>query len=194
MSSKRKQQQIQTIDRRNHAVFCRLQHFPYQSLKLPIDAIRWLGITPELFRALDKPTNIAPVIQYIGSDLLKFSVHQGKYQFKEYLIDVVLGLHHSSSQDTTLLMVHRYEDQAILHGNGIATAFYGRLDVIAGRMGVNYILGANKASNIDFFTRKLGRERVIDLPSAAKIIPKSILEVNAPEFMTIKAIPPYVSV
>lgn len=63
------------------------------------------------------------------------------------------------------LHVVSYDTRKELEGRGIATGFYGQLREFAKMRGYRFITGNNSEDNIAFFTSKLGRARLVDLPT-----------------------------
>lgn len=63
------------------------------------------------------------------------------------------------------IIIDQYMDRPQLHGKGIAASFYQRLQAAVTVAGFHYILGYNNPNNINFFTEKLKRTPLSELPS-----------------------------
>jgi hypothetical protein len=72
------------------------------------------------------------------------------------------------------LVVGEYEDRAELRGKGVATSFYTQLRDVAKQLGYRAIMGSNNEQNISYFTGKLGRLTLDQLPDQNRKLFQSV--------------------
>lgn len=68
------------------------------------------------------------------------------------------------SSNKKVAEVSLYDDNSGTRGEGLSYQFYKNMEKCLKELGFRYIVGLNNEKNIDFFTRKLGRVLVKDLP------------------------------
>lgn len=122
---------------------------------------------------------IPPDVDYLHAHFARMG-HGNKFDFKEFIINEM----NLSSFSRDILHVDSYDNRNEFNNRGIATSFYNRLHESAKKMHYRYITGFNNPDNVTFFTNKLGRVPLDQIPRMKRshFSPSSIEEDNPQHF------------
>lgn len=114
-------------------------------------------------RYLDKignpPNSVDPLHYKFAMDLKNGYLQPNDFIFYR----LHLSIQKDNDQDP-YLCEDQYDDRTTMHGKGIGTAAHKRLYAAATQLGFRYVKTRNNIDNLSFFTDKLGKIPLIDLP------------------------------
>lgn len=158
------------------------------SLDLPADVAQYL-IPPRLLELAEDPTAVSVKVDddFTGSGNISFfivetrpgtdnlqeavdaglidddTIESGVLEPEDYVHNTVAMKRYGPDGDA-YLHVFGFADREENRGQGVATSFYTRLREFARESGFTAVTGEGNERNVGYFTEKLGRARLTDLP------------------------------
>lgn len=183
------------------------------SLDLPADVAQYL-IPPRLLELAEDPTAVSVKVDDAFTDPGNISlfiverrpgtdnfqaavdaglidddtVESGVLEPEDYVHNTVAMERHGPNDDA-YLHVFGYVDREENRGKGVATSFYARLREFARESGFTAVTGEGNGRNVGYFTEKLGRTRLTDLPPEEQQKYAATVDDN-PEYFTIDDLRP----
>ena len=127
------------------------------SLDLPDSVLIYL-IPPKLMRLAAVPEDV------VVSSLVQARRHLEIIIADKALEEPYLSCEIEQHPSPTIAEVRDYVDSDFIYRKGITTEFYGRLEKLLKAIGYQTMTGKDDEENVSFYTRKLGRKLIHELP------------------------------